>query len=726
MTTTKSTHETQSQRRVKYGLNVFVAVIAAAAIAVMINWISYRNFRAGAVRWDLTSTRQYSLSPLTRKVLDRFESDYQIVTLLDPSENAREDTQRARDLVEEYARIGRNLRVEHINPATELTRREAFEKSLHQKFAGKFDDLDRINKRGIEAMSAARGELIEQLNILRDLLKNKALKPGDTLLRLRETERFLEAQSEGVGKAIKVVSDYKAMPLPPYGTVRGQLKDLFEALDNGFYPQIQKTRITPVIELAAREYPKAQFPRTAGDVEEAMLAINNLITRGTESRKAVIADLVRVQPVPSYEALIAKLKQPNPIVIVAPKDVWALNLTELFRSPTQAANPEQRESTEHLVEKQFLGEERLTGALARMTVTQLDPPPMVVFVSTGTLPGTKPNRDYKQVLDRLTSMGIQVEVWEPIKSSPFADPRGINLAPPKPKDNQRVVWVILPGDPVDPNNPLSQSTAKANIGVIRDRMISHSDGVLAIMSPEIDAPQVQKQILEDWRIEVDFQYVVLREIVDRYGQNQPYNYHDVRAWPEQSPVSRAVAEAGMIGVFSWCSPIRSPATTERAAYKPLVELTAKNMWANFNTGDESNSGPPKLDKAGDKPGDRFTIAVSGERAGSSAEKAPQRIVVFADRLFATDRFGSEEFADPVTKRSVQITRFPANHELFINSVYWLTGLDELIAAGARTQDVRRVGAMSTGEVKSLQWTLMLGMPLGTLIIGVAVWFTRRG
>ena len=726
MTTTKPTHETQSQRRVKYGLNVFVAVIAAAAITVLVNWISYRNFRAGSVRWDLTSTRQYSLSPLTRKVLDRFDGDYQIVTLLDPSENAREDTQRARDLVEEYARISGSLRVEHINPATDLARREAFEKSLHQRFAPQFEDLDRINKRGIEALAAVRNELAEELKILRELLDRKSLKPGDTLLRLRETERFLDAQNEGVGKAIKTLAEYKALPLPPYGTVRTQLKDLFETLDNGFYPQIQKTRLTPVVEIAAREYPKAQFPRTAGDVEEAMLAINNLITHGTESRKAVIADLARVQPILAYESLISKLKQPNPIVIVAPKTVAALNLAELFRSPTQAANPEQRESTDQLEEKQFLGEERLTGALARLTVAQLDPPPMVVFVSTGTLPGTKPRRDYKQILDRLESMGIQVEVWEPIKSSPFADPRGVNLAPPKPKENQRVVWVILPGDPVDPNNPLSQSTAKANIGIVRDRMISHSDAVLAIMSPEIDAPQVQKQILEDWKIDVKFQYVVLREIVDRYGQNQPWNYHDVRAWPEESPISRAVAEAGMIGLFSWCSPMEVMVKSDRVTYRPLVELTAKNMWANFNTGDESSTGPPKLDKAGDKPGDRFTIAISAERPAESADKPAQRIVVFADRLFATDRFGAEELTDPVTKRAIQVTRFPANHELFINSVYWLTGLEELIAAGARTQDVRRVGAMSPGEVKSLQWTLMIGMPLGTLIVGVAVWFSRRG
>jgi len=55
----------------------------------------------------------------------------------------------------------------------------------------------------------------------------------------------------------------------------------------------------------------------------------------------------------------------------------------------------------------------------------------------------------------------------------------------------------------------------------------------------------------------------------------------------------------------------------------------------------------------------------------------------------------------------------------------LAGIEELIAASARTQDVRRIEAISPAKLSSLQWTMLIGMPLGTFIVGVGVWMTRR-
>ena len=37
----------------EYGVNVAIAIIAAVAIAILINWISYNNFRTGGTRWEL-------------------------------------------------------------------------------------------------------------------------------------------------------------------------------------------------------------------------------------------------------------------------------------------------------------------------------------------------------------------------------------------------------------------------------------------------------------------------------------------------------------------------------------------------------------------------------------------------------------------------------------------------------------------------------------------------
>ena len=86
---------TQAARRRKYGLNVAVSVVAVLALFVLINWIAYRQF----VRFDLTATRSYSLSPQTLKVLQGLEGSYQIVTLFSRS---GEHVDQALDLIEEY------------------------------------------------------------------------------------------------------------------------------------------------------------------------------------------------------------------------------------------------------------------------------------------------------------------------------------------------------------------------------------------------------------------------------------------------------------------------------------------------------------------------------------------------------------------------------------------------------------------------------------------------
>ena len=102
------------------------------------------------------------------------------------------------------------------------------------------------------------------------------------------------------------------------------------------------------------------------------------------------------------------------------------------------------------------------------------------------------------------------------------------------------------------------------------------------------------------------------------------------------------------------------------------------------------------------------------------------MVVVADHYWASDMFCVREVRDPTTNRTKSVNPYPGNHELFVNSVYWLAGLDELIAASARTQDIRRIQDISDGDVSRLRNTLLFGLPFGVFVIGLSVWFTRRG
>src|SRR5690606_40365762 len=115
--------ETQATRRLKYGLNVAVAAIAAIGLVVLLNWIAYRQY----VRFDWTATRKYSLSQQTEKVLANLKGDHRVVMLF-PADQP--ELAQVRDLIGEYGRYAGNLQVQYIDPDLEVARRDAFLGSL--------------------------------------------------------------------------------------------------------------------------------------------------------------------------------------------------------------------------------------------------------------------------------------------------------------------------------------------------------------------------------------------------------------------------------------------------------------------------------------------------------------------------------------------------------------------------------------------------------------------
>jgi len=107
-----------------------------------------------------------------------------------------------------------------------------------------------------------------------------------------------------------------------------------------------------------------------------------------------------------------------------------------------------------------------------------------------------------------------------------------------------------------------------------------------------------------------------------------------------------------------------------------------------------------------------------------------RLVVVTDKRWASDLItnrgvlpdGKSVQADQTPGAAVV---WPGNTELFVNSVNWLGGMEDLIARSARTQDVPRIQLASKASRNSLQWTMLAGMPLAVLICGLTVWFVRR-
>jgi hypothetical protein len=109
--------------RFTIGFSVAVQVFVALAIVLMLNYLSFRQFK----RWDFSRNQKFSLSPLTKNVLSNLDDRVQAIVFFPQAQMLAEDVSA---LLREYEfASNRKLVVEYVNPYRNLNRaRELAEK----------------------------------------------------------------------------------------------------------------------------------------------------------------------------------------------------------------------------------------------------------------------------------------------------------------------------------------------------------------------------------------------------------------------------------------------------------------------------------------------------------------------------------------------------------------------------------------------------------------------
>jgi len=318
------------------------------------------------------------------------------------------------------------------------------------------------------------------------------------------------------------------------------------------------------------------------------------------------------------------------------------------------------------------------------------------------------------VAGRLRNVNFQVQQWNPAGGSgPMGQPMPAG-PPPEPEPGQKAVWIVLPTEPPNPMNPTAAGSGQQVAGLFARRLeVGDAAMVMLGVSPRarFGSPDPLASTLTSWGITPQVDRMVLRQVVLPNHQKQASSRLNIDQWSTELPVTRALA--GMPGVFVQASPLAlgSGDGDDGLTVWPLVEVRGQDLWTHRDLRSDQE---PKLDPA--TAGGPFVIAAAAERDG-------HRLVVVADPAWATDqvtRMGPQGMPAEIFGAA-----FPANAELFVNSVYWLAGLDQLIAASPRAQDIRRVGPMTAAGLASLQWGLLLGMPLAIVLMGAGVWWVRR-
>ena len=697
------TADTQSTRRFKYGLNVAVAVAAAVALVAVINWIGYRQF----IRSDWTATRKYSLSDQTRKVLDALDVEHRIVSLLPPPHRVHpEDAsiiRQAIDLIDEYDRRSSQVKVEHL-AATDITAIERFHESLRSRYDQVLQPLQKSINDGLEAVKTFQKQATELIEPVGSMLEDERLPQGDLRTFTSRVQSVLRNRVSRIERNLRAIRQTLESEMPAYESAKSSLNEMLDDVQSGvFGPSIE------------------QFKRFANDkqttdpIKDQLLKLIEKFEAVQQDLKTARAGMNEPESVSDYENLRDQLATRESVVIVGPKEVQVIALNDLLRAPDRSQmQPGQ------VPELRFQGEEKLTGALMGMNMQEQ---PLIVFVGGGQGPSIGPGGNYQKVAQRLQNINFKVEQWNPTggQRGPMGRPMPPG-PPPEPKQGQKAVWIVLPSPPPDPRNPMAAAGTQQLASSIQ-RQLDRGDGVMFLRSfnpmPFMGGGDEIAKLYEPWGITAQTDRAVLMQVSGPDRQTFPQPRFDTVQWPDATPITKAID--GMKGHFELPSPLvlGKPQQANTEVF-PLIELRSPRMWA---ATDLATNQQPKFDPS--TASNSFVI-------GAAAQKDDARIIVTT--AGHDPRLGYRSWASDATTDLGAIgipgtadafgAMWPANAELFVNSIMWLAGLEELIAVSARAQDIRRVN-IKPEQIPGLRWTLMAGLPIVTFGAGIGVWRMRR-
>lgn len=697
-----ATPTTQTKRRLTFGLNVLIAVSAATALAVLLCWLSFNSPK----RWDFTHTRQYSLSEQTLTVLSKgLTEPHEAVTLFNrPAGDLpgrAEQVERANDLVDEYARRSANLRVEHINPDIDTAKVTALFDRIKKRYAKQFEPLTAAINKGVDAMKVLKESPKTIVPLMTKLQQDPELTNPTVREYLQRAVQPIASIEAALERSITAVTSEPSKQLPNYSGSIAELRTKLTEVDTKLLAVIsQQLKQTSVTEGA-----------TPG-VREQLLKIQEEIDRARKPIQDALVELRSVKSIDDYEKLRDQLSVPDTILIMGPTRETVVQLDEMFRQ----VDPKEREalSKEGAPELAFLGEERLTGALLSLSMKVR---PKVVFVySNPRNPPIGPRGNYNSIADRLSKLNFVVDQWTPgPRMGPMGQPSP-PAPPPAAEPGQKMVWVLLAADPSnDMRDPMAGRIAEQAVSTVTERLSSGDSG-LVMLSPSptsrFNPTSPIVQALELFRIKPLMDRVILREVAVKAGEKRPTSWMEVNTWPDAIAITKAIG--GLNANFRFALPLEEIASKDNPDVKtfPLVRVTLPGLWAEQDF--EAAGG---VKRTPEKSAEAFTI-------GMAAQTKTNRLVVIGDPIWATDEITTQGIFGAGTA-DIGGALYPGNTELFVNSVYWLSGLEDMIAASPRSQDIRRVQSMTQSTYNSVKWSMLAGMPVLAFFLGVAVYFVRR-
>ncbi len=680
----------------KFGLNITLQVALAIGVVVFVNLIASWQY----LRLDLTQDRSYSLSAQSKAVLAKLEGEFQIITLLSEarSEQVLGVHERLRDLADEYAHYADNVSVNHLNVRRDVTQADKVFASITEAFK---DEL----APSIEAVTLGKTALEDAVRANTEL--TTVLASG--LSTDSGTDEESPAQALYRGAASSCQSMGQTMEEANQQT--DELLDQVLVNYAGAKEQVQAvlTDYNTVLGVIANRSKMMASSNSVDNADkERFLHVAELCQQGQDRLAGPLQQLDAAKPLARYNQVIYSLLSGASVVVLSEDRVKVLPVSEMYREDTRDLEETGR------TQPQYLIEEKLTGAMLSMT---LDQPPLVVFVLSGSGPALGEQGQFNLVAQRLENADFRVTQWNPAgQMSQMGQP-----TPPQPRPQaepgQKTVWVVMPTIGSQMNNPMMMAAnPRQQIADLLQERLPAGDAALLLLavdpSAAVGIANPITDLLSTWGITPQLDRLILQEVQQDNRRTATSLEFPINDWPQDLPITTSLS--GMQGYMRVVCPVLT-GKADGTTHHPLVQVRGSRLWAQSDLASPDVVQNAKFSEAESAPS--FDVVVASESNG-------QRLVTSGNYVWPSDALTSYGLLGPGTAELTGAA-FPANSELFVNSVFWLAGLEDLIAASPRSQDVPRINPMSADTQWWYQFALLAGVPVAVVALGLSVWWTRR-
>lgn len=715
-TSSHTTSVPDPARRAKHLIFGAITVIGVGVAAIALNVAADR----AKIRFDLTASGERSLAPKTKRELERLKRPHSLVLVYRGSSVNADARSRARDVFSELSASSNNFRCVEIDIEDANGQRE-FEAFVAQLLADESDALGSAESITKDSIERTRGLAKSLDSVLGVALMETAetiptIDPDSDRIRAAVRQFGLSSKSAG-GELERAANDATTKLNETVGSLS------FVRTDNSIAGLLKSLRTSVnTARIIRGECAKAvSTPKTGAQGTDRLRAIIPALERWISECDALIDALSKQRPIQCLRVIDA-LKSGS-CALITGEGLIALNIDRIL-PPAEyvvegGAAADQARGVEDLI---------ATGLSALRAPLR----PIIVLMHGEPRRFLDEVPIFERLIQRQIDAGIDLVEWatviedqEPVTTD--IDPAGV-----RPK----VYVVLCPDSSAKESGGMSGLQRAEKLAAAADRMAESGRSMLIGLNPSIapsfGKPDAMNTVLARFGITAETGRPLIRTTKTPQGVSIETD-RIVQSTDSVNPLSGAVR--GLPTFLPWPVALieriaTDGASVERTSVQSLpcdAETWGEARWSGIWITPREKRGliadGPKFEADRDLTAQgaqtNWTIGTAIQRSTTQGRRS--RAVIIGSNSWYMDAVATQ--STTVDGRAVRA--YPGNDELFDASVLWLAGLDDLIAQSPTARATPVIVPMNDVTQTRLRMSLIFGLPIGVLVIGLALRLIRR-